>query len=94
MTCPFCGQWNPDDKQRCCFCENLLQGGEDATISGRPAYERKLDVKLVSALPDKYAALPTRPRQSFHLNLKLTPNQALIAGVGLVIVLLVALFSC
>jgi hypothetical protein len=49
LICRHCSQWNPDGDERCCFCDNLVAGGEDSTASGQPAYLR--NVQTTGQLP-------------------------------------------
>jgi hypothetical protein len=46
LICRFCAQWNPGGELRCCFCNNRLDGTEDATLAGAPAYTQKIQMPL------------------------------------------------
>jgi hypothetical protein len=57
LICRFCSQWNPEGELRCCFCNNRLDGTEDATLAGAPAYTQRIQVPLAS--PDRSATGPS-----------------------------------
>jgi hypothetical protein len=72
LNCPFCQQWNAPGASRCVFCDNRLDGAEDATGHGLPGYQRTLDAErlprlsLVAPEPRSHG-LPFSPRVMAYL---------------------------
>ena len=92
MICPFCSQWNPEGDRRCSFCNNEVEGGEDATVAARPKYAARA-LEITRALPSSYD-LPRATRPRPHFKLTLTPDQAIGAAVALLVLLILAASRC
>ena len=93
MDCAFCSQWNPDDASRCCFCDNPTGADEDNTVKARPAYEGK-KLNIPKALPSSFDLPRATGRRPPQLKIKLTENQTIAVGAGLLLLILLALSRC
>lgn len=92
MICRHCSQWNPDGQERCCFCDNRVDGGEDRTASGQPAYLK--NVQTTGQLPQVMRSefdrpIPENLRQAlWELVRRELPKLGAIVAVVLVLLLL------
>jgi hypothetical protein len=91
LICCHCSQWNPDGEERCCFCDNLVAGGEDCTASGQPAYLR--NVQTTGQLPPVVRSefdrpIPENLRQALWEAVRRDlPKAAAVLAVVLLVVL-------
>ena len=92
MICPFCSQWNIERDRRCCFCDNPLDSSEDATVNAQPKYAMRA-AKIPQALPSSYD-LPRAAAPRPSLKISLTPDQAIGAGVALLVIIVIVLSRC
>ncbi len=93
MICPYCSQWNPDRDLRCCFCDNKVDSGEDATVKAQPKYAARA-ITIQKALPSSYDLPAATRRQRSHVKLQLTENQAIAFGASILIVILIIFSRC
>jgi hypothetical protein len=94
LICPFCSQWNPDNKLRCCFCSNRFDDQQDATATGRPAYERNTGGPVVQPIPSSLEQ-PGRPARRFvSVDFGGKQLEAVLVGAGVVIILILFLVRC
>ena len=100
MICRHCSQWNPDGQPRCCFCNNLLAGEKDETLSGAPGYLRSAELEPVK-LPDRSPALLEEDRTGGLLGavarrtgLRTTDELVGIVAVVVVLAVILGLWRC
>ncbi len=93
MNCRVCGQWNQSDVVRCVFCDNLLEGGEDATGHGKASYVAQDDIELVrlSAGEGPNGERPSPPE--FAVSFKRI--ELIVTGIAIILVIVLSvLFRC
>lgn len=92
MICPYCSQWNTERNRRCCFCDNPPDSSEDVTVNAKPKYAMRA-ATIQQALPSSYD-LPRAAKPRPQLKISLTPDQAIGAGVGLLVIIILVLSRC
>ncbi len=95
MICRFCSQWNPESAGRCCFCDNVLDGTQDTTRDGQPAYLRNTGRQL--QVPRAQRSMYDPRPQGMELDLSGLwrkggkDRMLLVAGVVIAVVILLGM---